>query len=74
MKTDTPTGEGCYNCGKIGHYVNNYPEKLARSSQNKQQTQQIQKVHNKQVQGGKVKWNYIQGRLNHVDMVTTHKA
>jgi len=29
MKTNTPTSKGCYNCGQIGHYVNNYREKLA---------------------------------------------
>jgi hypothetical protein len=43
-------------------------------SQNQQQHEPEQNVQRKQVQGNKVKRNYIQGRLNNVDMMTTHVA
>jgi hypothetical protein len=50
-------------CGEIEHYVDECLEKLAKSnqSQNQQLAQPIPKVHEKQVQGKKLKKNYIQG-------------
>ena len=76
MKTNTSTSEEDYDCGEIEHYKNNCLEKLVESnqSQNHQQPELEQNVHREQVQGNKVKQNYIQGRLNNVDMITTHGA
>ena len=76
MKTNTSTSEEDYDCGEIRHYKNDCLEKLAESnqSQNRQQQEPEQNVHKEQVQGNKLKQNYIQGRLNNVDMITTHGA
>ena len=51
-------------------------EKFAESNQSQSQQQQEPKhnVHKEQVQGNKLKQNYIQGRLNNVDLITTHGA
>ena len=76
MKTNTSTSEEDYDCGKIEHYKNDCLEKFAESNQSQSQQQQEpqQNVHKEQVQGNKLKRNYIQGRLNNVDLITTHGA
>ena len=76
MKTNTPTSEKGYDCGEIEHYENNYLEKFVENNQGQNQPQQEleQNVHRKQVHGNKLKWNYILGSLNNVDMITTHGA
>ena len=58
------------------HYKNDCFEKFAESnrSQNQQQQESEQNVHKEQVQGNKLKKNYIQGWLNNVDLNTTHGA
>ena len=48
--------------------------RMAHGCQDQPQQKQEQKVQKKQEQGSKVKRNYIQGRLNNVDMTTTHGA
>jgi hypothetical protein len=76
MKANTASsGEG-YDSGEIEHYENDYLEKLIESnhSQNQQQQEPEQNVHKKQVQGNKLKRKYIQGRLNNVDLITSHRA
>ena len=75
MKTNTPTSEEGYVCGEIQHYEDDCLEKFAESnqSQNQQQQESEQNIH-KQVQGNKLKRNYIQGWLNDVDLITTHGA
>ena len=76
MKTNTSTSEEDYDCGEIEHYKNDCLEKLAESnqSQNQQQQESEHNVHKEQVQGNKLKQNYIQGRLDNVDLFTTHGA
>ena len=76
MKTNTSTSEEDFDCGEIEHYKNDCLEKLAKSnqSQNQQQQKPEQNVHQEQVQGNKLKQNYIQGRLNNVDLITIHGA
>ena len=69
MKTNTPTSEKGYDCGEIEHYENNYLEKFVENKQEPEYN-----VHRKQVHGNKLKRNYILGRLNSVDMITTHGA
>jgi hypothetical protein len=44
------------------------------NASNQPQQKQEQKVQKKQEQGSKAKKNYIQGRLNNVDMTTAHRA
>ena len=75
IMTNTSSREG-YDCGEVEPYKNDCLEKLAESnqSQNQQQQEPEQNVHKEQVQGNKLKQNYIQGRLNNVDMITTHGA
>ena len=48
--------------------------RMAHECQDQPQQKQEQKVQKKQEQGSKAKKNYIQGRLNNVDMTTTHGA
>jgi len=76
MKTNNSTSEEDYDCGKVEPYKNDCLEKFVESnqSQNQQQQEPEQNVHKEQVQGNKLKQNYIQGRLNNVDMITTHGA
>ena len=76
MKTNTSTSEEDYDCGQIEQYKNDCPEKIAESNESQNQQQQVpeQNVHKEQVQGNKLKENYIQGRLNNVDLITTHGA
>ena len=76
MKTNTSTSEKDYDCGKIEHYKNDCLEKLAESNQSQSQQQQEseQNVPKEQVQGNKLKRNYIQGMLNNVDLITAHGA
>jgi len=75
VKTNTSTSEEDYDCGEIEHYKNDCLEKLAESNQSRNRQQEPeQNVHKKQVQGNKLKQNYIQGRLNNVDLITTHGA
>ncbi|XP_066323181.1 uncharacterized protein [Miscanthus floridulus] len=49
-------------------------ERTAHDCQDHPQPKQEQKVQKKHEQGSKAKRNYIQGRLNNVDMTTTHGA
>ena len=73
MKTNTSTSEEDYDCGEIEHYKNDCLEKLAESNQSRNRQQEPeQNVHKKQVQGNKLKRNCIQGKLNNVDLITTH--
>ena len=76
MKTNTSTCEEDYDCGEIERYKNDCLEKLAESnqSQNRQQQELEQSVHKEQVQGNKLKRNYIQGKLNNVDLITSNGA
>ena len=71
MKTNTPISKKGYDCDE-----NNYLEKFVKNNQGQNQPQQEleQNVHKKQVHGNKLKRNYILGRLNNVDMTTTHGA
>ena len=48
--------------------------RMAHECQDQPQPKQEQKVQKKQEQGSKAKRNYIQGRLNNVDMTTAHGA
>ena len=48
--------------------------RTAHGCQNQPQLKQEQKVQKKQERGSKIKRNYIQGRLNNVDMTTIHGA
>ena len=48
--------------------------RTAHGCQDHPQQKQEQKVQKKQEQGSKAKRNYIQGRLNNVDMTTAHGA
>ena len=48
--------------------------RMSHECQDQPQQKQEQKVQKKQEQGSKAKRNYIQGRLNNVDMTTTHGA
>ena len=75
IMTNTSSREG-YDCGEVEPYKNDCLEKLAESnqSQNQQQQELEQNVHKEQVQGNKLKRNYIQGRLNNVDLIITHGA
>ena len=74
--TKTSTSKEGYDCGEIEPYKNDYLEKFAESNQSQSQQQQEpeQNVHKEQVQGNKLKRNYIQGRLNNVNLITTHGA
>ena len=76
MKTNTSTSEEGYDCGEVEPYKNDCLEKFAKSNQGQSQQQQEpeQNVHKEQVQGNKLKRNYIQGRLNNVDLNTTREA
>ena len=76
ITTNTSTSKEGYDCGEIEPYKNDCLEKFAESnqSQNQQQQEPEQNVHKEQVQGNKLKQNYIQGRLSNVDMITTHGA
>ena len=49
-------------------------ERTVHECQDQPQPKQEQRVLKKQEQGSKAKKNYIQGRLNNVDMTTTHGA
>ena len=49
-------------------------ERTAHGCQDHPQPKPEQKVQKKQEQGNKAKRNYIQGRLNNVDMTTAHGA
>ena len=61
--TNTSTSKEGYDCGEIEPYKNDCLEKLAESnqSQNQQQQESEQNIHKEQVQGNKLKQNYIQG-------------
>ena len=48
--------------------------RMAHECQDHPQQKKEQKVQKKHGQGSKAKRNYIQGRLNNVDMTTTHGA
>ena len=76
ITTNTSTSKEGYDCGEIEHYKNDCFEKFVESnrSQNQQQQESEQDVHKEQVQGNKLKRNYIQGWLNNVDLITTHGA
>ena len=76
MKTNTSTSRKCYDCGEVEPYKDDCLEKFAKSNQGQSQQQQEpeQNVHEEQVQGNKLRRNYIQGRLNNVDLITTHGA
>ena len=76
ITTNTSTSKEGYDCGEIEPYKNDCLEKFAESnqSQNQQQQEPEQNIHKEQVQGNKLKRNYIQGRLNNVDLITTHGA
>ena len=73
ITTNISTSEEGYDCGEIEHYKNDYFEKFAESnqSQNQQQRESEQNVYKEQVQGNKLKRNYIQGWLNNVDLIVT---
>ncbi|XP_066395995.1 uncharacterized protein [Miscanthus floridulus] len=70
------TSKEGYDCGEIEHYKNDCFEKFVESnrSQNQQQQESEQNVHKEQVQGNKLKQNYIQGWLNNMDLNTSHGA
>ena len=74
--TNTSTSKEGYDYGENEHYKNDCFEKFAESirNQNQQQQESEQNVHKEQVQGNKLKRNYIQGWLNNVDLITTHGA
>ena len=76
ITTNISTSKEGYDCGEIEHCKNDCFEKFAESnrSQNQQQQELEQHVHKEQVQGNKLKRNYIQGWLNNVGLITTHGA
>ena len=55
------TSKEGYDCGEIEPYKNDYLEKFAESnqSQNQQHQEPKQNIHKEQVQGNKLKQNYI---------------
>jgi hypothetical protein len=62
---------GCFKCGELGHYANNYPKRVMQTPQRdsgNRTGQQSSQAHTPQTPSKRGQQNHVRGRVNHVSV------